>query len=210
MVARQKLLVEDAVAGRGGHGDLLSVAHAQGAVDPGLLRASGVVDLVLDAASIRRPARRRRESTRDHRSELVGADDRRAVGRAGVEPDDPRPFPSKSGSFDLVHERVRRQRTPSASKIRRTWDRATSIPAPRASATRASRVHSGGPSSSAAARSPPADLTSRPGGGRLTRPMMTDRSASVIRRGRPLPGRSSSPSKPRALNRCSHHRTVFG
>ncbi|MGW7529069.1 transposase [Streptomyces sp. NPDC054783] len=46
--------------------------------------------------------------------------DRRAFGRAGVELDDPGPFPSKSASFDRVQERVRRQRTPSANRIRRT------------------------------------------------------------------------------------------
>ncbi|MGA4850955.1 transposase [Streptomyces sp. G5(2025)] len=35
-----------------------------------------------------------------------GADDRRTLGRAGVELDDPRPFPSKSGSFERVQDRV--------------------------------------------------------------------------------------------------------
>jgi hypothetical protein len=39
--------------------------------------------------------------------------------------------------------------------------------------------------------------------------MMRDRSASVIRRLRPDPGRLPSPSMPPALNRCSQRRTVF-
>ena len=38
---------------------------------------------------------------------------------------------------------------------------------------------------------------------------MRDRSASVIRRLRPHPGRLPSPSMPAALNRCSQRRTVF-
>jgi hypothetical protein len=39
-------------------------------------------------------------------------------------------FPSKSISLERVHERVRRQRTPSASRIRRTWERLPSMPGP--------------------------------------------------------------------------------
>jgi hypothetical protein len=39
--------------------------------------------------------------------------------------------------------------------------------------------------------------------------MMADRCVSVIRRLRPAPGRSPSPSRPAALNRCSQRRTVF-
>lgn len=108
-----------------------------------------------------RPARCWGEGARDHRAELVGADHRRAVGRAGVELDDPRPFPSKSTSLERVHERVRRQRTPSASRIRRTWERLTSMRRPRSSAVSVSRVHSEGltrwrPTSRSTA-APPAD-----------------------------------------------------
>jgi hypothetical protein len=39
--------------------------------------------------------------------------------------------------------------------------------------------------------------------------MMRDRSASVIRRLRPAPGRLPSLSMPAALNRCNQRRTLF-
>src|SRR5437879_4554224 len=116
---------------------------------------------------------------------VVGADDRRAVGRAGVQAGDPRPFPSKSPSFDRVQDRVMRQRTPSASRILRTWDRLTLIPACRATAVGESSVHSGGPDSSAASGSPSACTVSRPGGGVLTRKIIRDRSVALTRGLRP-------------------------
>jgi hypothetical protein len=59
----------------------MAVPYPQGAVDPGLLRSAAVVDLGFDAVAVRRPARRRRERVWDHRSDLVGADDRRAFAR---------------------------------------------------------------------------------------------------------------------------------
>jgi hypothetical protein len=40
--------------------------------------------------------------------------------------------------------------------------------------------------------------------------MMADRWASVIRRRRLAPGRSPSPTRPAALNRCSQRRTLLG
>ena len=40
--------------------------------------------------------------------------------------------------------------------------------------------------------------------------MIRPRSRSVMRRGRPGIGRSPNPSRPSALNRCSHCRTVLG
>jgi len=83
-----------AVAGGGGHREFLAVADAQGAVDPGFLRSAGVADLVLDAVSVRVPAGRRGGSP----AECVGADDRRAGGRADAELDDSRSVPSKSAS----------------------------------------------------------------------------------------------------------------
>ena len=49
-----------------------------------------------------------------------------------------------------------------------------------------------------------------PGGGRVTRASTALRSASVKRRFRPAPGRSSRPSRPSALNRARRSRTVWG
>jgi hypothetical protein len=46
----------------------------------------------------------------------------------------------KSESLELIREGVRRQRTPSASRIRRTWERPTSTPMSRAATANASRV----------------------------------------------------------------------
>ena len=105
--------------------------------------------------------------------------------------------------------RVRRQRTFSASRIRRTWLRPTWMPASRATWLRVSRVHCAGPSSRSADNSPAPSRASRPGGTDRASAMMADRSASVIRRLRPHPGRLPSPSMPAALNRCSQRRTLF-
>src|SRR5437764_13201223 len=44
----EDVLREGAVAGRGGHGDALPVGDAQPAVDPGLLRAAGILQRRLD------------------------------------------------------------------------------------------------------------------------------------------------------------------
>src|SRR5262249_55161714 len=72
-----------------------------------------------------------------------------------------------------------------------------------------SRVHCAGPRSSSADSSPAASRASRPGGSERARAMMADRCASVIRRLRPAPGRSPSPSTPSSLNRCSQRRTFL-
>src|SRR5215472_7531689 len=63
----EEVLVEGAVAGRGAQGDRLPVPDAQPAVDPGLLRAAGVLQRRLDPVPAGRPARRGREGARDHR-----------------------------------------------------------------------------------------------------------------------------------------------
>src|SRR6266436_782013 len=205
----EEVLVILAVAGRGAHGDRLPVSDAQPAVDPGLLRPAGVLQRRLDPVPAGRPARGRREGARDHRAELAGADHGGAGRRGGVELHDAGPFSADSGSVLVAQLRVRRQRTFSASKIRRTWLRPAWMPASRAVWARVSRVHCAGPRSSSADSSPSASRSSRPGGTDRASAMMADRCASVIRRLRPAPGRSPSTSRPAALNRCSQRRTVF-
>src|SRR5437762_6555136 len=205
----EEVLVGGAVAGRGAHGDRLPVGDAQPAVDPGLLRAAGVLQRRLDPVPAGRPAGCGREGARDHRPELVGADHRGARRRGGVKFHDRGPFGANSGSVLAAQLRVRRQRTFSASRIRRTWLRPTWIPLARAAWLKVSRVHCAGPRSSPADSSPAASRASRPGGTDRASAMMTDRSASVIRRLRPAPGWLPSPSMPAALNRCSQRRTVF-
>lgn len=93
--------------------------------------------------------------------------------------------------------------------MRRTCERPTSIPSSCAAAARESSVHSAGPDSSKAHSSPTGSHRSRPGGTVLTREMIRDRSCSVIRLLQPCPPRSSSPSRPAPLKRCSPQRTVF-
>src|SRR5215467_5477503 len=205
----EEVLVEGAVAGRGAHGDRLSVSDPQPAVDPGFLRAAGVLQRRLDPVPAGRPAGCGREGARDHRAELVGADHGGARRRGGIELHDAGPLGANSGSVLVAQLRVRRQRTFSASKIRRTWLRPTRIPAARAAWARVSSVHCAGPRSSPADSSPVASRASCPGGSERASAMMRDRSASVIRRLRPDPGRLLSPSMPAALNRCSQRRTVF-
>src|SRR6516164_5925087 len=205
----EEVLVEGAVAGRGAHGDRLPVSDAQPAVDPGLLRPAGVLQRRLDPVPIGRPAGRGREGARDHRAELISADHRGAGRRGGVELHDAGPFGANSGSVLVAQLRVRRQRTFSARRMRRTWLRPTWMPTSRAAWARVSRVHWAGPRSSSADSSPAASRASCPGGAARASAMMRDRSASVIRRLRPAPGRSPSPSRPAALNRCSQRRTLF-
>jgi len=48
----QELLVEDAVAGGGGHGQGLAVGGAQAAVDPGFLRSAAVVEFRFDPVPV--------------------------------------------------------------------------------------------------------------------------------------------------------------
>src|SRR5260221_717532 len=102
------------------------------------------------------------ELPRDHRPELVSADDRGTPRRRDVELHDASPFGATSGSVLAAQVRVRRQRTFSASKIRRTWLRPAWMPARRAAWVRVSSVHSAGPSSSSADSSPAPSRTSRP------------------------------------------------
>src|SRR6266516_711539 len=205
----EEVLVEGAVAGRGAHGDRLPAGDPQPAVDPGLLRPAGVLQRRLDPVPAGRPARRGREGARDHRAQLIGADHRGAGRRGGAELHDRGPFSADSGSVLVAQLRVRRQRTFSARRIRRTWLRPTAMPASRAAWARVSRVHCAGPPSSSADSTPAASRASCPGGAERASAMMCDRCASVIRRLRPAPGRSPSPSMPAALNRCSQRRTLF-
>src|SRR5512142_295005 len=205
----EEVLVEGAVAGRGAHGDRLPAGDAQPAVHPGLLRPAGVLQRRLDPVPAGRPARCRREGPRDHRAQLIGADHGGARRRGGAELHDAGPFGANSGSVLVAQLRVRRQRTFSASRIRRTWLRPTAIPASRAAWLKVSSVHCAGPRSSSADSSPAASRSSRPGGAERASAMMADRCASVIRRLRPHPGRLPSPSMPAALNRCSQRRAVF-
>jgi hypothetical protein len=83
------------------------------------------------------------------------------------------------------------------------------MPRFRAAAASVSKVHSEGPDSSAAHISFDGCTSSRPGGICLTIAMIRERSASVILRLRPCPPRSSRPSSPERLKRCSQRRTVF-
>jgi hypothetical protein len=85
-----------------------------------------------------------------------------------------------------------------------------SMPAVRAAAVSASRVHTAGPASSAATSSPALSRTPRPGGGPATRAISWERWAWLIRGLRPTPGRSPSPSSPSAAKRANRWRTAFG
>src|SRR5690348_13559800 len=205
----KEVLAAGAVAGRGAHGDRLAAGDPQPAADPGLLRAAGVLQRRLDPVPAGRPARRGRERARDHRPQLIGADHRGTRRRGGAELHDRGPFGTNSGSVLAAQLRVRHQRTFSASRIRRTWLRPTSMPASRAARARVSRVRCAGPRSSTGDSSPAPPRSRCPGGSDRAMAMMCDRRASVIRRLRPAPGRSPSPSRPAALNRCSQRRTVF-
>jgi hypothetical protein len=117
----QQLLVADRVARRCGHRHLVAVTDAERAVHPGVLRPAAIVQHGLDAVAIERPAGGGREAAGDDRAQLVGADHRRLRRRGGGAGDDLRSFGTNSGSGLCVHERGCRQRTPSASRIRRTW-----------------------------------------------------------------------------------------
>jgi hypothetical protein len=92
------------------------------------LRAAAVLQQRLDPVAVGGPGGRGQERARDHRAQLISADHRRRLGRGGVKDDDLRSFGAKSGSVLVVQERVRRQRMPSASRIRRTWLRPTWMP----------------------------------------------------------------------------------
>jgi hypothetical protein len=108
------------VAGGCGLRQDLAGAHAERAVDPHLLQSAVILQRRLDAVATRGPARRWWEVPGGYRAELVDTDDRRPLGGCGVERDDPGPFGTKSRSLLVAHRRVRRQRTPSRRKMRRT------------------------------------------------------------------------------------------
>ena len=126
----------------------LAVAHTERALDPNFLGSPIIIEGYLDPVSVGRPARSRREVTGRHRTEFVDAEDRRRGRRLGVERDNGGPcgtLGTKSGSLLVAHRRVRRQRTPSCRKMRRTWLRATRMPRTWALTVSASRVHSDSP-----------------------------------------------------------------
>jgi hypothetical protein len=116
----EQIEIPQRVARASGLGADLSITDAQRAIDPGVVVAAAVDEEGFDPMAICRPARSRREGARSYRPQLVDAEDRRALRRNGVEGDDLRPVGAKSGSVLVAHSRVRRQRTPSANRIRRT------------------------------------------------------------------------------------------
>jgi fermentation-respiration switch protein FrsA (DUF1100 family) len=81
----------------------------------------------------------------------------------------------------VAQERGRRQRTFSASRIRRTWLRAIAIPRARAAAVSVSSVQWAACVSSAGASEPSACRTGCPGGVSATKAISRLRSASVSR-----------------------------
>ena len=108
------------VACRRGLGADLSITDAQRAVDPGFVVAATVDERGFDAVAVPGPPRSWWEGPRRYRPQLVDAEDRRSLRRSRVEGDDPRPFGANSGSLLVAHSRVRRQRTRSANRMRRT------------------------------------------------------------------------------------------
>jgi hypothetical protein len=116
----QQREVAGSIARRCGLRQRLPILHCQRAIDPDFVQSPLVIQRRLDAVAVDGPARGRWEVAGRYRAELVDAEDRRAGGRLGVERDDGGPFGTKSGSLLLAHSRVRRQRTPSWRKMRRT------------------------------------------------------------------------------------------
>jgi hypothetical protein len=116
----QQRKVAGGIAREGGLRQRLPVLYRQRAIDPDLVRAAIIVQEDFDAVAVNGPARRRWEVARGYRAEFVDTDDPPPLGRLGVERDDGGPFGAKSGSLLVAHSRVRRQRTPSWRKMRRT------------------------------------------------------------------------------------------
>jgi hypothetical protein len=86
------------VARDGTSGELLAIAHAQCAIDPGFLGAATVIQRRFDAVPTGRPAGRWRKGAGHYWPKFVGTEGRRPLGRLGVVADDRRPFGTKSGS----------------------------------------------------------------------------------------------------------------
>ena len=105
------------VARSGTSGQLLAIAHPQCPVDPGFLRSPAVIQRRFDAVSSGRPTWGWGEGPWNYWPEFIGADGRRPFGRLGVVGDDRGPFGTKSSSSLLPQLWVRRQRTPSRSKM---------------------------------------------------------------------------------------------
>jgi hypothetical protein len=132
----------------------LSLLRAQRAVDPNLVWTAIIVQGRFDTVATRRPARSQWEIALGYGAEFVDAEDRRLSWWLGVECDDPCPVGMKSGSLLLAHSRVRRQRTPSCAKMRRTCLRAARLPRYWAASVKVSSVHSLSPSGSSVSSSP--------------------------------------------------------
>jgi hypothetical protein len=98
-------------------GQFPTVVHAQCSIDPRFLRTSTVVQRCLDTVTCGRPTWSRRKATRDYWSEFIGADGRRSLCWSRVVDDDLGSFGTKSSSELSPQLCVRRQRTPSRSKM---------------------------------------------------------------------------------------------
>src|SRR5258708_32868005 len=188
----QQLQVAGGSARGSGEGEFLPVVHPQGAIHPDLLGAAVVVEWGFAPVAAARPAGGRWEGARRHRPERLEAAGRRAWGRVGGAGDDRGPcraksFASLAGRWP--QECGRRPRTLSFRSMRRTWLRPIGMPCAWAAAARASSDHSAvsPPSGGAGARLPSACVTSRPGGGVVTRAITALRWASVSRALRPPP-----------------------
>ena len=96
-VGKQRDVVRRVARG-GTSGELLAIAHAQRAIDPGFLRAATVIQRRFDAVATGRPARHWRKGTGNYWPQFVGTDGRRPLGRLGVVADDLGSFGTKSGS----------------------------------------------------------------------------------------------------------------
>jgi hypothetical protein len=105
------------VARSGASGQFLAIAYAQRSIDPGLLGVATVIQRRFDAVTGGGPARGWWKGSGNYWPEFVGADGRRTLGRLGVVADDRCPFGTKSLSVLVPQLCVRRQRTPSRSKM---------------------------------------------------------------------------------------------
>jgi hypothetical protein len=116
----EQIQIPCGVARGSGLGADLSITDAQRAVDPGVVGAATADEWGVDPVAIPGPPRSRREGARSERPQLLDAEDRRSLRRVGGAGDDRRPVGATSGSALVAHRRVRRQRTRSATRMRRT------------------------------------------------------------------------------------------